>query len=1561
MFIIQGKTKPFQVFLLVPFWLIFVTCQLNMYNVERKDFESHSLAYDCLNHYIYRKKLAYQNLYDIIVDIIPFCIRPSNDSSNDASDTSVHPLARRLSFTEISLLGINSQQVVSWSIPMITAERYQAYLNASKTESSDEYFYNCTQPWFGIRCQYSFGSQFIGMSFNEIVEVIFTEKQPFSESSNTLMPISMTCYVLIECHRDGLKWCLDWREICNGVLDCFDEGIDEEGCFVLEMNACADDEYRCHNGMCIAEDLWNDGEGEAYCADRSDEMPGVSYMKMCYQDASFRCEEHSCRADDGSFSCGDGECVRRYEYCYSGRHRLLIESMLKQGDLADECWMAMTCLTRIVQEINGTSCNHWLMTDYVNMSLTKCPWFFQFPAVAVYSNHVRFFYEDVHSRNDSNMYFLPDYICYDAILCKCGSFEKVHDNLTCIMGSNSDMEWDRNMENPWSTLIWWVEQKFRSCLVSKNFNSSEMAFINYSTLYICETSSKIISTSHVKDNIYDCAEMDDEFSENGCYPGDRYRVKCDTTDICWPPIYQAKAYKSSYVQSLGNIPFQSFCDGIRHDFYHNFNKERHSEEDECNLNHLCNNIYARCDGFWACADGRDEFNCGQTICPLNEHACVSPHNYTVFCLPHNRVNDSVDDCLGATDEQEECRFKWNSNQEMSYLRCLNDTMCLKSSDLCDNIKHCPLHNDDEAFCRHLPFTFTCNQNKSNHRTQIEHILCGINEHDSHRFRFFTLVTSSTYPALISSDLIDPINYIQPQEQHLIVKKNTKNNSWSHYCNRGLMITKFTNNGIQSKCLCPPSYYGDLCQYQNQRISLKLQLSSTNRQEIYGIVVILMENNRIIEFNQFQYIAKDSCTMKFNQYLLYQRRPKNLSSNYNIRIDVVEKNSMIYIGHWYYSVPFLFLPVNHMALSLNLSSIIMEKERKQCLSECLDKQECVPYVNDRDKSFCRWKTPVEQYGCSNESIFIGMKDNNRSICMCSLVAYGPTCLLSSKCSINPCKNHGQCIRDEWDIFHQNYSCICSNKYYGLNCEYRKWQLDVEFDNKMKIPSYIIAYFYTISNQSQPIKTIVLRKLTLFQHIVTFHISIAFHLVFIEIQHRFYLAYLQHQSYMHVLTNLNPEQECHSIEKYVNSKVLELHRYERINEFHRICLTHWDVKCFVDEIYMCLCTNDHHANCFEFHDGKLQPYPYQRFQCSSTDKYCLNEGRCYQDHPKCPSTKICLCRDCFFGDQCQFYAKGLGSTLDEILGYEFQYGKSFSSQSFSIHVSAFLTMFIFVGGMMSSIFALMTFTQRKPREVGCGLYLWTSSLTSLITIILFTVKFLLLLISYQNVPNLRVILITNCRCIEILLKLFLFTDSWLNACVAIERTYSIHRGLYFDQFKSRKAAKWVIGFILILNTGALIPQFIFLHVFQDEIEERSWCVVRYTNWIQIYTMAMLFIHYFVPLCIQICSTISIILITTRQKRAAQSDRSYWSHLKKKIRKYKQLLISPLIIICLTLPHLIISIILDCQKSSRLFWFYLIGYFLSFIPAASVFLIFVLPSPLYRAQFRQCIFHLKQQMSR
>ena len=213
-----------RILLLVVLQEMSIDCQFNLFNTDRRLTEI-SLEYDCLNYRVRDEELRIEN--------------------------------------------ITTDDLLLWSAPIDVVEDYQYYLNEMNSSYSMLRYLNCTKPWFGIQCEYSF--QFNEhFSIDQIIQQQFSQKKIDSDGL-----LSVPCYIHIECDRGGSSLCLDWREICDGHVDCLNDGIDELNCIEMEINECDEDEYRCHNGLCITEEYSNGGD----CLDRSDEIPDVLFMK----------------------------------------------------------------------------------------------------------------------------------------------------------------------------------------------------------------------------------------------------------------------------------------------------------------------------------------------------------------------------------------------------------------------------------------------------------------------------------------------------------------------------------------------------------------------------------------------------------------------------------------------------------------------------------------------------------------------------------------------------------------------------------------------------------------------------------------------------------------------------------------------------------------------------------------------------------------------------------------------------------------------------------------------------------------------------------------------------------------------------------------------------------------------------------------------------------------------------------------------------------------------------------------------------------------------------------
>jgi hypothetical protein len=126
-------------------------------------------------------------------------------------------------------------------------------------------------------------------------------------------------------------------------------------------------------------------------------------------------------------------------------------------------------------------------------------------------------------------------------------------------------------------------------------------------------------------------------------------------------------------------------------------------------------------------------------------------------------------------------------------------------------------------------------------------------------------------------------------------------------------------------------------------------------------------------------------------------------------------------------------------------------------------------------------------------------------------------------------------------------------------------------------------------------------------------------------------------------------------------------------------------------------------------------------------------------------------------------------------------------------------------------------------------------------------------------------------------------------------------------------------------------------------------------------MLHFHFLVHFLINLISALVIIITAARRRSVVFTRETYTEHLRKQFQQHKHLLISPIILVILSLPRLIISFVSGRMKSARNPWLYLAGYFVSFIPHILTFVVFVLPSETYKKEFNNTCKRLRRRILR
>jgi len=1574
--------------------------QFNLYYTDEVYQDDNGFYHDCLR--VTGMEDSEKEEFD--VGSFFYCFSESPSQFHINIDKSIS----KFTFDQLKQNNISVQQLFNWSAPIDLIENYQIYLNKISLTFTNQTFYNCSLQRFGLQCQYEL--VYYPLNYHNLTLYNIIHETSLLVDRQTQIS---TCYVHLKCDYSTTSICLDWTDICNGQINCLNDGIDEKDCWQLEVNQCNDHEYRCTNGICIPNIFYDDNLYSHDCLDKSDYFyPSPSW--------GFGCTD---RIYEG-FGRLDRICDMEYftSSCEKGRDKLIYDTqhlqLVSSSTTSYHCWLAVICFINKPKSTDSMCQIFCQRNSCLDIIQSNCSDLIFYPNFPVLFGNIYFAY----NKTDASYWntISPEFVhmCYQTT-----DYDSFFMNIEKISFGSAICVRIQQIMSIDSCTSYSSRQLLHHCILSNlkdllkqyhrpyKYNNE---ICNRTQVYQCWNSSKCISIYRLFDRKNDCPYMDDENlntirsintniinilnkTHYKCPGKDKYvlyrsqRFADYQCDSAYDFIEQEQSTLISYLEN--NIVFDHICDGYSELLPISIGDQNYTDETECQY-WPCNHVYTRCNDEWNCPTIEDEIGCPDYYsmsmnfnCSSPKLLCVSKKTYEVNCLSSNKIDDGHIDCLGGTDELL-CTLKFprpvtaeNYYSNYNYFHCMNNNshLCISYEQLCDGNDDCEDGNDEQFCSMSFP---------------------AVNE-----------IFPSNYVHFKSYRVneIGTFSNVFPIENE---KTTTISSSFSiqssiydrNHCQLGLSVRIRLNHKNQSStlsCFCPPNYYGSRCQYQNQRISvaLKFQVFSDSHRILFAIVILLIDNTteKVIQSaEQFLYLSAIDCEKKFNVYLLYTTRPKQSNNEYAIHIDIYEKQTLKYRASFLYPVQFPFLPVHRLLYLIKLPST--KEQDHSCLNSKCVHGKCIKYLNNlQNYTFCQcdrgWTGKYCNISydcqCSSDAKCLGVLSNHRSICLCPPNRYGSRCFLDDLiCQINgnsTCLNDGKCISDENHLMsNQKLQCLCKSGYSGDRCEIKVVQLNLTFEHLIiRKQKHVFIHFLHEKEKLQYVYIFFLQHLSspcfhrsahqklwpvgrrstfrivaLQKDFIIIHWSKPFYTVFVELaENNFYLIHFQFEYNRSATLNktIRSSDYCSHVNELFNQTIRQWHSIRQIKYYHLLCQNQsLNLSCFRDDKHLCVCYdfNDKRlSNCFEF-DFNL------KYDCPHRS-VCENDGVCIQDDKSCPTSSICLCKPCYHGRRCQYRTSGFGLSLEGILGLQILPMKSLSKQPTIILTSFALILLFMLIGLANGIVSWVTFKNKSIREVGCGLYLLTLSIISIILMIVFQLKFIVLLLTQMTILQDGLFLKMQCHSLDYLIQVCLCLDQWLNACVAIERFVTTKQGAKFNKEKSRNVAKEIIFLMIAITMASLGHDPYFRLVFVDDSDDedefqikRTWCIVRYSSRFQIYNSFIHSLHFFGPVLCNIVSSVLLIVTRSHQQENLRKNQSFKTILRKQLQEHKHLLTAPIILVVLALPRLILTYLLKCMESESDAWLYLCIYLATFIPSMLTFVIFILPSKFYKKEFQKSV---------
>ncbi|CAF3686684.1 unnamed protein product [Rotaria socialis] len=607
---------------------------------------------------------------------------------------------------------------------------------------------------------------------------------------------------------------------------------------------------------------------------------------------------------------------------------------------------------------------------------------------------------------------------------------------------------------------------------------------------------------------------------------------------------------------------------------------------------------------------------------------------------------------------------------------------------------------------------------------------------------------------------------------------------SYQCKRGIAVIHIN----ETRCLCPPAYYGDWCQYFNDRISIIARVehgtqSKTISDRVFKIKANFLFNHRIIYHHEFYVfpMLERNYFIKHKFYLLYSRSSEMLAHKqklyfnrsdvihdhpYSIHFDVFAlkgDNNLEEIGSWHYPIYFDYLPAFRLAVVLKVPSwfgnLTLNPYSK---TSCNKNSICLPVFNHNNSYYCSCKSgyygincsmyePICETYCSANALCRPDDFNLRTrksspYCICPLDHFGLRCNLKYEdCTSNPCLNNGTCFSN-YDRSGENpYLCRCSSKFDGYNCENEKVTAHIYLNMTTVLHiRAVVVQFYDYDHRNLMLHILDQQIYTeLPSSIISYRFnvdapSLGILKLYEDLSHpQYFLIYFLDQQQKINITS--SPQHCPHV-------AILLPEVSGIDPFvpsvfndHHICRNKNLSFCFYDENYFCICQHDRYrAECF------IKNIEHDR--CHQ----CFLGGACLQGDLENPKDFICHCLPCYQGHRCEFSLQAFGFTLDSLL-------VSYSKKVKIVYVV--IVGLLFIIGLFNNFCSFITFKRPTPRKFGVGYYLLTASCLNQIALSCLVFRFIQVTLGFVGVGS--------CKVISYLLSVMTRSTYWLASWITIDR--------------------------------------------------------------------------------------------------------------------------------------------------------------------------------------------------